>query len=75
MKLNFPNHCTYIVPQQYKKQEAKLRALTADAEKEELKGIMEKLEAEVAILDNECWKYREVAEEMQARMNKVCTCN
>ncbi|XP_038052439.1 cytadherence high molecular weight protein 2-like [Patiria miniata] len=43
-----------------------------DAEKAELKRILGKLETEVEILDGECWKYRELAEEMQAKM-KVMT--
>ncbi|XP_022083293.1 A-kinase anchor protein 9-like isoform X2 [Acanthaster planci] len=43
-----------------------------DAEKAELKRILSKLETEVEILDGECWKYRELAEEMQAKM-KVMT--
>ena len=53
-------------------QEKKSGSARPDTEKEELKKILGKLETEVEILDGECWKYRELAEDMQSKMKVVC---
>ncbi|XP_071804904.1 uncharacterized protein [Asterias amurensis] len=53
-------------------EEKKSDSSRPDTEKEELKKILGKLETEVEILDGECWKYRELAEDMQSKM-KVMT--